>query len=138
MKKSLTVNQKNLVRRYLLWCYKTTKEDLDRIDRYFTQAIVDKRLLEILKKNKIEDPACQKKIDDFSIYLRTKETNALAKKLVSPQKNILQPEYWYLQKRCTAIEQAISEFLGKKELKAIQSAYEAEMSRRILESREHT
>lgn len=55
MKKvKISYSQENLIRSYLIWCYKTTKEDLDRIDRYFTQVLVDRRLLDILLKGKNE------------------------------------------------------------------------------------
>ena len=136
MKTSL--NQINLRRRYLLWCYKATKEDLDRIDRYFTQSLVDRRLLDVLLKNKVTGVAYQKKITDFQIYMETKEQKAFAKKYLNVKKKTLQPDYWYLQTRLEAIEQVIVEFLGRKELKSIQALYEDEMIRRIVESREHS
>lgn len=136
MKTSL--NQKNLIRRYLLWCYKTTKEELDRIDRYFTQALVDRRLLDLLLQNKETNAAYQKKIADFQIYMETKEQKALDKKYLNSKKKTLQPDYWYLQTRLEAIEQVIVESLGKKELKAIQALYEAEMTRRIVQATEHS
>lgn len=134
----MSLNQKNLIYRYLLWCYKTTKEDLDRIDRYFTQALVDRRLLDLLLKNKETDAAYQKKIVDFQIYMETKEQKAIDKKYINLKKKTMQPEYWYLQARLKAIEQVIIESFGKKELKSIQALYEAEMTRRIVESREHS
>ncbi|MCB9770979.1 MAG: hypothetical protein H6754_00285 [Candidatus Omnitrophica bacterium] len=127
----------NLIRRYLLWCFKTTREDLDRIDRYFTQALVDRRFLDILLKNKENSSEYQKKIADFQSYMDIKEKNALGKKYLNLKKKTLQPEYWYLQARLAAIEQVIVEFLGKRELKSIQGLYENEMTRRILEAREH-
>ncbi len=134
----ITLNQKNLIRRYLLWCYKTTKEDLDRVDRYFTQSLVDHRLLDLLLKSRPSDAACQKKIVDFETYMDAKEKNALGKKYINVDKKTLHPDYWYLQTRLSAIEQVIVEFFGKKELKTVQNAYEKEMTRRILEAREHT
>lgn len=136
--KKISPAEQNLIRRYLLWCYKTTKEDLDRIDRYFTQAIVDRRLLDILLKNKEKSLLCRKKIAEFQVYMGTKEKNALGKKYSNLKKKTLQPDYWYLQNRLAAIEQVIIEFLGRKELKSIQSAYEKEMTRRILEATEHS
>ncbi len=133
-----TGSQRNLIRRYLLWCYKTTKEDLDRIDRYFTQALVDRRLLDLLLKNKETNPACQKKVEDFQNYMDIKEKKALDKKYFNSKRKTLQPDYWYLQTRLKAIEQVIVESLGKKELKAIQTLYEDEMTRRIVQATEHS
>ena len=37
----LTLDHENLVRRYLLWAYKSTREDFERIERKTTQLIVD-------------------------------------------------------------------------------------------------
>ena len=45
MDKTLSENQQRLMRRYFVWCYKTTKEELDKIDRYFTQNTVDDYIL---------------------------------------------------------------------------------------------
>ena len=61
----------HLTRRYLTWCYKTTKENLDRIDRYFTQDTVDQFLLQSLK----EDPQAKgisSAIDAFAQYMDAK------------------------------------------------------------------
>ena len=38
-------DSRNLKKRYLIWLYKTTKEALDRIERKFTQADIDKFIL---------------------------------------------------------------------------------------------
>ncbi len=134
----ITINQKNLVRRYLIWCYKTTKEELDRIDRYFTQSLVDRRLLDLLLKNDENNVEYQQKVADFRVYMDTKEKNALNKKYLDLKKKTLKPQYQYLQNRLCAIEKVIVEFLGQKELKSIQMLYEKEMTRRILEAREHS
>lgn len=133
----MTLSQKSLIRRYLIWCYKTTKEELDRIDRYFTQSLVDQRLLALLSKTTGNDTAYQKKIDDFKIYMAAKEKSALEKKYLNFGKKVLQPQYRYLQDRLAAIEQVIVEFFGKSGLKTVQALYETEMTRRILEAREH-
>lgn len=135
-KKKLSLTEKNLTRRYLMWCYKTTKEDLDRIDRYFTQLVVDARVLEILSKHGKDDEQ-RKKIDEFKQYMDTKEKTVLLKKYSNIPSKVLQPDYWYLRTRLAALEQVIIEFLGKKALKSIQSLYENEMTRRILEAKEH-
>lgn len=127
-----------MTRRYLLWCYKTTKEDLDCIDRYFTQLVVDERVFDLLSKQVGKNSLYQKKIDDFKQYMVMKEKNVLPKKYTDSAKKVLQPDYWYFKARLAALEKVIVEFLGVKELKSIQALYEAEMSRRILEAREHT
>jgi len=133
-KASLTANERNLIRRYLIWCYKTTKEDLDRIDRYFTQIKADEVVLKQLRKAR----AHADRVGQFQAYMKSKEDNALKKKFKDGKGGEMLPEYQYLRQRFTAIETAICYFLGVKELKKICSLYETEMTRRILEAREHT
>jgi len=141
--KRQSLEEKNLTRRYLIWCYKTTKEDADRIDRYFTQIIADTSILSSLKKSKdckdknIGKKYCQK-IRAFELYMQKKEEAVLSKKYLNRKKRILQPEYCYLKNRLRSIEEVIVKSLGKNELSKIKKMYEAEMTRRILESREHT
>ena len=138
----LTKNERNLTRRYLVWCYKTTKEELDKIDRYFTQLAADKYVLAQLEKGReIEKVNGQdiykKQIKDFRAYMGQKEINALKKKYLTGKKGVTNPEYTYLRNRFIAIEKAIVAFLGKKELNNICELYEQEMTQRILQAREH-
>ena len=129
--------EKNLIRRYLVWCYKTTKEELDRIDRKFTQLTVDYFLLkEISKRQNSSLGSSQRQyskfIDEFNAYIRQKEKDASQTKFLDEKKTKPQPRYEYLRNRLLAIEKAISFFLGKKELDNITVLYEWEMTRRIL------
>ena len=39
----------SLQKRYLFWLYKTTKDELDRIDRKFTQLDIDREMLDIFR-----------------------------------------------------------------------------------------
>ncbi|MCR4337432.1 MAG: hypothetical protein NUV91_06465 [Candidatus Omnitrophica bacterium] len=136
----MTRDEENLLtRRYLLWCYKSTKEALDRIDRKFTQVQVDRNLLNSLE-NEAVSYACSElgeKIESFKKYIQDKEKSGLEEKYVDFKKEVLQPEYIYLQLRLRAVEKAIGIFLGDGELAKIQNLYENEMSRRILEARDH-
>lgn len=137
----LTQDERQLIRRYLVWCYKTTKEELDRIDRYFTQLKADRFVLQELTQS--EDYAggnaeYKKRVDHFKDYMAQKESNVLEKKFSDANRGILQPDYQYLKNRFTAVEEAIRHFLGIRELKAIGILYEEEMTERILKAREHT
>lgn len=142
-KKKLTVNEKNLVRRYLIWCYKTTKESLDRIDRYFTQLKVDHFVLDQLSRSPemadtVMGSEYLKKVREFQKYIEDKSARVFPQKFADIKKRSLQPDYWYLKSRMAAVEKAIVYFLGKGEMRKIQALYEEEMTRRILESKEHT
>ena len=132
-----TQKEKDLIQRYLIWCYKTTKESLDRIDRYFTQLEVDRFILRELRSRE-NSSGCDKLIGDFQKYMQDKEENVLPKKFLDQKSKTLQPDYQYLYQRFVAVEKAIDHFLGRKELQNIRYLYEQEMTRRILESKEHT
>ena len=137
------MKQKELTRRYLVWCYKTTKEDLDWIDRKFTQLEADRNILKELSKAAktvcpSEKKAYLKKIDEFKSYMANKQQRGIKEKFLGPDKKELQPQYVYLQNRLKAIEKTIISFFGLKDFKAVRNLYEREMTRRILEAREHT
>ena len=74
------VSDNKLVKRYLIWCFKTTKEDLDRINRYFTQSTVDQFLLKALKED-AEANAISESIDEFEKYMQVKLNKAKEKKI---------------------------------------------------------
>lgn len=142
-KLQLTQNEKNLIRRYLVWCYKTTKEELDKIDRYFTQIKADDFMLKQLRKAKEYNPSADDKayrdlVDQFQVYMKKKETGVLKKKFRNGKNATVNTDYQYLHNRFISIEKAICYFLGAKELKNICFLYEQEMTGRILEAREHT
>lgn len=142
-RKTITSQEKNLYRRYLIWCYKTTKEEIERIDRKFTQLQVDDRLLQFLLKKKEPFPSelamhYTNEIEKFRRYIKDKETNAQAQKFIDKDRKVLQPHYAYLKNRLDAVEKTILNLFGKKDLAAIRDGYEAEMTRRIWEAREHS
>ena len=127
----LARDHKNLVRRYLLWAYKSTKETFERIERKTTQLIVDEYIFDHFSKNKLDIPQV------FKSYISDKRKEELKLKFADPKKKKLHPEYVYLKNRLEAIEAAIKYFLGSKELVRLQALYEKEFTRRILETREH-
>jgi len=142
-KKYFTPNEKKILRRYLIWCYKTTKESLDRVERYFTQLHVDGYLFDQLShsleyrsaKSSLEYKAL---VDNFQNYMQNKEENVLKKKFFDQKLGLLNSDYQYLRNRFASLEKAIGHFLGKKELAVIERLYEEEMTRRILEAKEHS
>lgn len=138
---SLTQKEQDLIRRYLVWCYKTTKEELDKIDRYFTQAVVDDYLIERLKTSpeyKARLTPFHKSVEDFIQYAREKKTKAEGKKFADSAQTVLHLDYQYLKARFEAIEQATCHFFDQKELERVAALYENEMTERILKAREHT
>ena len=142
MPAGFTPAEKRLIRRYLIWCYKTTKEELERTDRKFTQLEVDEFILDDLLKTRssIQGPMREQywqEIEKFEEYKNKKQEEALTQKFFDQTKRIPQANYLYLKNRLRAIEKAIVSFLGKKELTRIELLYEEEMTQRILQAREH-
>ena len=138
---ALTQKEQDLIRRYLVWCYKTGKEELDKTDRYFTQAVVDDYLTERLKSlPEYEDrrTSFYKSVEDFVQYAREKKAKAVEKKFADPAQTALHPDYQYLKARFAAIEQAICHFFDQKEVERIAALYEKEMTERILKAEGHT
>ena len=123
---------KNLKKRYLVWFYKTTKEALDKIERKFTQAGIDRFILGELKKSAGHNLAPF--IAQFEDYIRKKEEDGLNLKFADKKPK---PDYLFLELKLESIEKAIVKELGKEELKKIKFLYEAEMTGRILKSTEH-
>jgi len=130
---------KNLKFRYLLWLYKTTKEEFDRIERKFTQVGIDKKIMrymgehfdsrDLKKKNE-----ARKLLKGLKEYINKKEKDGQELKFEGRK---LQPEYYHLSLKLEAIEKSIVEELGHRGLKEIKALYEHEMMRRIIESQEH-
>ena len=113
-----------------MWCYKSTKEELDRIDRKFTQLAVDDFILGRLSaKSGDERKILEKAIAEFKDYIAKKEESAAAEKST--------PKHAYLKDRLSAVEDAVKHFLGAQELAKIIALYEEEMTGRILQAREH-
>ncbi len=127
----------------MVWCYKTTKENIDRIDRYYTQKMVDHFLLDELTKTKEfksdKTPIEYKRlIKSFEDYVNNKIENADRQKFSDDKKTTFNANYLYLINRLAAIEKAIKHFLGAKNLESIRNSYEEEMTHRILQAKDHT
>ncbi len=123
----------NLKKRYLIWLYKVTKDELDRIERKFTQIEVDKFILKRFKKSSDKENL-DGFIVEFENYIANKEKDGQAAKYENEK---VKPGYNFLVLKLEAIEEAIKEFLGEQELEDIKSLYEQEMIQRILKSTEH-
>lgn len=136
----ISAQEKALIQRYLIWCYKTTKESLDKIDRKFTQIQVDRFILGHIEKS-LPRPSSRSEysqlIDDFKVYISSKEKDGLSQKYLNSKGGAPHSNYIYLQNRFNAIEKAIRHFCGPRVLTKISLLYEQEMTRRILESRDH-
>ncbi len=128
---------RSLKKRYLVWLYKTTKEDFDICERKFTQVDIDKFILRELERElrsaflPAEEKSLSKEINDYRLYIEKKEKACLALKYKGKK---ISPHFLYLDMKLKAIEKAIIEELGGKALDEIKSLYEKEMIERILKS----
>src|SRR5690242_17430480 len=134
----MNASHKNLIRRYLIWAYKTTQESFERIERKTTQLIVDTHLLKTLNKtSKGLGKDYEVHIEEFKRYMANKRQDELKQKFADADGKVFHSQYLYLKNRVVAIEEAIKHFLGAAELKKIQAMYEEEFTRRILQAKEH-
>ncbi len=129
MKKHSQAHQ-DLIRRYLLWFYKTAREAFERIERKTTQLIVDDFVLQHIKK-------VGGNTKEFEAYIKAKQADELKLKYADNKAKTLHPQYVGLKNRLQAVEAAIVHFLGKKELRAMRTMYEHEFTARILQAKEH-
>lgn len=120
---------KPLVRRYLTWAYKSTKEAHDRLERKTTQLMVDEYIWQAISRKsapKAGRGAYEAKIKEFRQYIAEKKA-----------REVPAGEYRYLSDRLEAVEGAIKHFLGAAQLRRIRADYEKEFTRRIWESKDH-
>ena len=127
----LSSDHRNLIRRYLLWAYKSTKESFERIERKTTQLIVDEYIFDHLTKNNHRVPP------SFKAYIAGKRKEEFKLKFADINRKEFHPEYLYLKNRLAAIEAAVKYFLGVSELKRMGKLFEEEFTRRILKARDH-
>lgn len=124
---SISPSHKALIRRYLIWAYKSTKESFDRLERKTTQLMADEHILRALSGKKTKGgEGYDKLVDEFKEYIAKKK-----------QQPVPQGQYLYLRDRLDAVEGAIKHFLGAKELNSIRAGYEEEFTRRIWGSKDH-
>ena len=131
---------KNLKYRYLLWLYKTTKEEFDRIERKFTQVDIDKKIMRYIgehfnSRNLKRKNEARKLLKGFKEYINKKEKDGRELKFDGRK---LTPAYYHLSLKLEAIEKTIVEELGNSRLREIKALYEQEMRRRIIEAQDHT
>jgi len=131
---------RDLKRRYLIWLYKAIKEAFDRKERKFTQLDIDKFMLDEMNKElgqaylPHEKENIQKHMLDFIAYIENKEKDCAQLRGQDKEKSA---EFIFMDMKLQAVEKAIVKELGKRELARIKRMYEKEMTRRILEEKEH-
>ncbi|HAJ57022.1 MAG TPA: hypothetical protein DCL35_04555 [Candidatus Omnitrophica bacterium] len=127
---------RSLHRRYLLWLYKTTKDELDKIERKLTQLDIDKRIEKALKKKASGLPRGVKEtlgpgLKEWKEYIFQKESDA--QKLKFNEDGSIVAGYLFLRLKLEAVADEVEARLGKKELARFKRLYEEACITRILE-----
>lgn len=131
---------RNLRKRYLIWLYKTTKEEFDKYERKFTQTDIDKDLLMEMENQLLgvylphEKANLEKFVNQYREYISGKEKDCLELKYQGKKTN---PEFIFLDVKLNAVEKLIVKELGRRGLERTKALYELEMAERILRSAEH-
>jgi hypothetical protein len=129
-------DKKSLYKRYLFWLYKTTKDELDKIDRKFTQLEVDKRLEKILMRKagawgRRTREGILPFLKEWQEYIFAKESDA--QKLRFSEDGHVNPGYLFLCLKLEAIKDIIKATAGKKGLLEFKRLYEESAMKRISE-----
>jgi|GEM_PF-244592 len=131
----------SLLKRYLLWLYKMTKDECDKIDRKFTQLEIDRQIEKILEKS-IDacDPALRQalalQLGEWKAYIVGKEADG--ERLKFDSNGQLDPHYAFLCLKKEAVERLIVTQFGHKGLREIKDLYEEASRIRILEDTRST
>ena len=132
-------DEKNLLERYLVWLYKTTKEAFDRYERKFTQLEIDEFILKEMEKElkgsymPQEKIPLEKLVNEFRNYIAEKEKACLKLKYKGKR---IDPDFIFLEVKLEQIEKAIIKEFGSAALEDIKARYHQEMVKRIIEERE--
>lgn len=118
----------SLEKRYLLWLYKTTKDELDKIERKFTQLDIDRDLQKAMEKG---GPAVKAFVDEWKVYVYEKET--ATQKIAFGADGSYDAKYLFLRVKLDAVEAVTARRFGKKTLSRFKKLYEDACAKRILE-----
>lgn len=129
-------DQTSLSKRYLFWLYKMTRDELDRIDRKFTQLDIDNEIHKKIKKgikgfkgNISGDLEVLAR--EWQEYIFQKESDA--QKLKYIEAGHPNPNYLFLRLKLKAIEEITVKRFGKKQLECCKKLYEEAAMKMILE-----
>jgi len=128
-------DEKSLVKRYLFWLYKTTKDETDKIDRKFTQLDIDRRLQKILNiEVSLLNGSLRESIapflNDWKEYIFQKESDA--QKLKFNEAGQLDAKYVFLHLKLKAIRHSIELLFGRRGFRQFRKLYEEAAMKGIL------
>ncbi len=126
----------SLYKRYLFWLYKTIREDVDRIDRKFTQLVLDEQIAALLERDMAPlDKELRQGvgpfIEEWKTYIAQKADDA--RKLKFSESGFLKFEYVFLRLKLRAVEQLIVKRLGRRHLNEFRRRLEEAAMQGILQ-----
>jgi hypothetical protein len=105
-------SDKSLVKRYLFWLYKMTRDELDRIDRKFTQLEVDRGIQKIFREH---------------------EDGVLAPFIGEWDKGGVLSSYVFLRLKLEAVQSVASKRFGRRIVSEFEKIYEDAAMKNILQ-----
>lgn len=128
-------DEKSLIKRYLFWLYKTIKDELDKIDRKFTQLRVDKDIQKLLKKwaskaGARNEEALEPFLKEWQEYVFQKDSDA--QRLKFDESGCVSAAYLFLHMKFAAVCQITRSQFGPAVLKEFKRLYEEAALKRIL------
>lgn len=126
----------SLYKRYLFWLYKMTRDELDRIERKFTQLEIDEEITRFFDRvlTGLSGALSQEVgglVDEWKRYVAQKAADA--SRLKHGRTGAPKPEILLLHMKLAAVEKLADSYLGKKALKDFRRLYEDAAMQRILE-----
>lgn len=101
---------RSLYKRYLFWLYKTTRDELERIDRKFTQLDIDRQIEKLLENKE----GVSEYLKEWKDYILAKESDAL--KLKFSSNGALDSRYLFLSLKLEAIIAITRKMFGRRML----------------------
>lgn len=128
-------DQNSLSKRYLLWLYKMTRDEADKIERKFTQLDIDREVEKFLKKKTGGLKSSLKAgmspfMEEWKEYIFAKESDA--QKLKFTEEGQPDPKYIFLRLKLEAIESVMKASFGATFFKEARKLYEDSCIQRIL------
>lgn len=129
-------DERSLNKRYLFWLYKMTKDELDKIDRKFTQLEIDKEIQKLLKNRvrlvgKKTERCLEPFLKEWQEYIFQKASDA--QKLKYIENGDENANYLFLHMKLESICRLIKVKFGNSMLKRCKQFYEEAAMKRILE-----
>lgn len=122
-------SEKSLTKRYLFWLYKTTRDELDRIDRKFTQLEVDRGLQRVFRSR--GNAALSSFMDEWDRYIVAKEADARKLKFDEQGKELA--FYVFLRLKLESVIEITRERFGIRAVRQFEQLIEEAAMKYILE-----